>query len=365
MDDNRYSSNRPRRRVSRRTYRNRRLVALAIIAFLVLLFVVLIANACKKKSDTKTGSKSKNDTTITTTTTTTDPSVTTTAVTTTALTVPENKSDFKLDKQAVYISVGEKDMPRVLEYPDGTYEADERWSSSDPSIATVDSYGHITGVSPGVCSVTLKSAADPSQEVQIKVTVRGDSTDNNSTSPQSNRAEAPTPSVDDTEGLTYVNGILIVNKEYGLPATYAPKMNELCYQQFSQLSSAAAKEGLKIYLGSGYIAYKDQEKIYNGDVEKYGESLADTFSARPGHAESQTGLSIDCNTADSAFGYTAEAAWLAQHAHEYGFIIRYPLGKDNITGYQYQPWHIRYVGSTVAERIYKSGVCLEEYLGVA
>ncbi|MBP5581081.1 MAG: D-alanyl-D-alanine carboxypeptidase family protein [Ruminococcus sp.] len=366
MDDNRYSSNRPRRKVSRRTYRNRRLAALAIIGFLVLLFVILIANACKDKGDKKSSSSGKNVTTITTTTTVTDPSITTTAPTTTAVTVPVNESDFRLDKQTVSIMVGEKDMPRVLEYPDGTLEADERWSTSDPSIAVVDSYGHITGVSPGVCLVTLKSAADPKQEVQIKVTVRGSASDNDSTtSPQSSRAEAPAPSVDDTEGLTYVNGVLLVNKEYGVPATYAPPLNSLCYEQFSLLTSAAAKEGLKIYICTGFRSYKDQEKIYEESVKTYGEAMADICTASPGHSEHQTGLCVDCNTADSSFGYTAEAAWLEQHAHEFGFIIRYPLGKEDITGRQYEPWHIRYVGSKIASRIHNSGICLEEYLGVA
>ena len=75
-------------------------------------------------------------------------------------------------------------------------------------------------------------------------------------------------------------------------------------------------------------------------------------------------FAVDVNTIDDAFGYTAEAAWLAEHAHEYGFIIRYPLGKEDITGYQYEPWHIRYVGSKIADKIYKTGQCLEEYLKV-
>ena len=81
--------------------------------------------------------------------------------------------------------------------------------------------------------------------------------------------------------------------------------------------------------------------------------MADICTASPGHSEHQTGLCVDCNTADSSFGYTAEAAWLEQHAHEFGFIIRYPLGKEDITGRQYEPWHIRYVGSKIASRIYR------------
>ena len=364
MDNNRYSSNRPRKKVSRRTYRNRRLAALAVIAFLVLLLVVLICNACKGSSRNSASSTSKNGSTLTTTTTTTDAAITTVVTTTAPVTDPVNKSDFKLDKLSVSIMVGEKDMPRVLGYPDGTVEADERWSSGNPDIAVVDSKGYITGVAPGTCYVILRSAADSTQEVYIKVTVRGEASEDTAT-PQSNTAEAPAPPVYDTEGLTYINGVLLVNKEYGLPASFQPWLEDVCYEWFNALSTAAAKEGLKIYLSSGYRSYSDQQTLYDNYVKEDGVEKADTNSAKAGHSEHHTGLCIDCNTVDDAFGYTAEAAWLAEHAHEYGFIIRYPLGKEDITGYQYEPWHIRYVGSEVANKMYKTGQCLEEYLGVA
>ena len=312
---------------------------------------------------------------MTTTTTVTDAAIVTTSTTTAVATVPKNESDFKLDRQTISIMVDETDMPRVLEYPDGTVEADERWTSSDKEVATVDSYGHITGVSPGVCYVILKSAADVDQEVWIKVTVRGESADDDddTTTPQSSRTEAPAPPVYDTEGLTYIDGILLVNKEYGVPATFEPKLEQICYDKFNELSTAAAKEGLSIYISSGYRSYKDQETIYNnyiedekkkGNSESEAKKIVDTYSARPGYSEHQSGLCIDVNTINDAFGYTPEAAWLAEHAHEYGFIIRYPQGKEAITGYQYEPWHIRYVGSKVADKIYKNGQCLEEYLNV-
>lgn len=375
MDNNRYSSNRPRRKVSRRTYRNRRLAALAIIAFLILLLIVLIANACADDKDKKPKTDTKTAVTLTTTTTVTDSAIQTTTTTTVVATVPKNESDFKLDRQTISIMVDETDMPRVLEYPDGTVEADERWTSSDKTIATVDSYGHITGVSPGVCYVILKSAADVDQEVWIKVTVRGEAADDDddTTTPQSSRTEAPAPPVYDTEGLTYIDGILLVNKEYSVPATFEPKLEQICYDQFNKLSTDAAKENLSIYISSGYRSYKDQETIYNnyieeekkkGNSEAEAKKIVDTYSARPGYSEHQSGLCIDVNSVDDSFGYTPEAAWLAEHAHEYGFIIRYPLGKEAITGYQYEPWHIRYVGSKVAEKIYKKGLCLEEYLNV-
>ena len=128
--------------------------------------------------------------------------------------------------------------------------------------------------------------------------------------------------------------------------------------------SAAAEEGLNLWIGSGYRSYQDQEIIYNNYVAMDGVEMADTYSARPGYSEHQTGLVIDCNTIDDAFGNTPESAWLAEHAHEYGFVIRYPKGKEDITGYQYEPWHIRYVGSKVATECYERGICLEEYFGI-
>ena len=365
MDNNNYESHRPRKRVSRKTLRRRQMTALFIIAFIVLLFVILIANACTKDSKKDNDSKKAATTTnITSVTTLTDPAITTTSTTTTTMTEPVNKSDFKLDKQSVYLEVGETDTPMVQAYPDGTSEADERWSSGDTSIATVDDYGHITGVKPGICYVTLRSAADPKQEVMIKVTVRGDDTTENGTlKPQSN-TEAPAPPVYEAEGLTYIKGILVVNKTYDVPADFAPDLDETCYAQFQKLVNAAAKEGLNIWISSGYRSYSDQETIYANYVKEDGEELADTYSARPGHSEHQTGLAIDVNTVDDAFGSTPEAAWLAEHAHEYGFIIRYQQGKEDITGFKYEPWHIRYVGSDVANKLYKSGQCLEEYLKI-
>lgn len=368
MDNNRYDrydSHRPRKRVSRKTLRRRQLTALFIIALLVLLFILLIAHACsgKPKKEEKGKVGKATTTTATAAVTNTDPAITTTTVTTTSAD-PVNKSDFKLDKYSVFIEVGETDTPMVQQYPDGASEADERWSSGDNTIATVDDYGHIKGVSPGTCYVTLRSAQDANQEVMIKVTVRGDGTTNDTASPQSNRTEAPEPPVYDAEGLTYVQGVLIANKSYSLPSTFEPGLEPLVYEQFQKLSSDAAKEDLKIYVGSGYRSYSDQEKIYDNYVQQDGKEAADTYSARPGYSEHQTGLVIDVNTIDDAFGYTPEAAWLAEHAHEYGFIIRYPQGKEAYTGYKYEPWHIRYVGSKLATKLYNSGQCLEEYLGI-
>ncbi|MBQ8724318.1 MAG: M15 family metallopeptidase, partial [Oscillospiraceae bacterium] len=117
-------------------------------------------------------------------------------------------------------------------------------------------------------------------------------------------------------------------------------------------------------LASGYRSYETQDNLYNDYVYTYGKDIADTFSARPGHSEHQSGLAIDVNTIDDAFGATPEAAWLAKHCHEFGFIIRYAEDKVDITGYKYEPWHIRYVGNEIAQEITILGISMEEYLGV-
>ena len=163
---------------------------------------------------------------------------------------------------------------------------------------------------------------------------------------------------------TYVDGVLIVNKSYSLPEDYNPGLDATTEEAFNQLSADAAQEGLNLYIGSDFRSYSYQVDVYESYCETYGWQQADTFSARPGYSEHQTGLTIDCNTIDDAFGQTEEAVWLADHCADYGFIVRFPDGKEDITGYQYEPWHIRYVGVDIAREIMSKGLCLEEYLGV-
>ena len=121
-------------------------------------------------------------------------------------------------------------------------------------------------------------------------------------------------------GVTYVGGILVVNKNYGLPESYnsSNELNFTAKAQFERLAADAKAQGLNIYMSSGYRSYATQSSIYQDNVKKYGEAIADSFSARPGHSEHQTGLAIDVNTIDDTFAGTPEAIWLADHAHEYG-----------------------------------------------
>ena len=90
----------------------------------------------------------------------------------------------------------------------------------------------------------------------------------------------------------------------------------------------------------------------------------DKDTARPGYSEHQTGLAFDIINTDPSFDSTPEGKWLAANCYKYGFIIRYPKGKENITGFVYEPWHIRYLGVEIATSVYDSGLCLEEYLGI-
>lgn len=175
---------------------------------------------------------------------------------------------------------------------------------------------------------------------------------------------APKPQQYDIEGLKYIDGTLIANKTYSLPSDFNPGLDPLCESQFYKLSEAAAAEGLSIYLSSGFRSYDYQAQIYSNYVEWNGQEQADTFSARPGHSEHQSGLAIDVNQIDDTFIGTPEAIWLEEHCHEFGFILRYPRGKQDITGYKYESWHIRYVGTDLAYIIHETGLTLEEYFGI-
>ena len=163
-----------------------------------------------------------------------------------------------------------------------------------------------------------------------------------------------------------MDGILIVNKTYSVPKDFnaGGGLNANALAMFNKLSEDAALHGLKIICTSGYRSYANQELIYNNYVAADGILKADTYSARPGHSEHQTGLAIDVNSISSEFADTPECKWLEKNAHKYGFIIRYPKGKEALTGFQYEPWHIRYLGVDTATAVYNSGLCLEEYLGV-
>ena len=181
-----------------------------------------------------------------------------------------------------------------------------------------------------------------------------------------------------------------VNKQRKLPDGYEPPdlvvpdvrhryesghmethMRKEAAAALEELFAAAEKSGFDLMTISGYRSFDRQTVIYNNQVQAKGKEYADQYSAYPGTSEHQTGLTMDVRYADDSkeskldesFGETDTGKWLAAHAHEYGFIIRYPKGKEAITGYSYEPWHIRYIGKPLAEELFEHHLTLEEHFG--
>lgn len=245
------------------------------------------------------------------------------------------------------------------------------FESSDAEVVSVDENGKIIGVSQGTAIVTATYTANTDFTAEIEVTVIEPyvitTPEPETSSPQSNShtgADAGKTDIEVVDGITYVNGIMIANKTYSLPESYAPGVDGKAANALVELQGAAAADGIVLYAISDYRPYSSQERIYNNYVSSDGKENADRYSARPGHSEHQTGLAFDLNSLSESFGETAEGLWLAKHCGEYGFIIRYAADKEDITGYMYEPWHIRYLGKETAKKVIASGLSLEEYLGI-
>ena len=139
----------------------------------------------------------------------------------------------------------------------------------------------------------------------------------------------------------------------------------------ARLFAAATAAGRPLRAVSGFRSEAQQQQIHQEFVEDDGQEAADRYSARPGHSEHQTGLALDVTTYDGAcpaedcFALRPEAQWLADHAHEHGFIVRYPEGAEAITGYEYEPWHLRYVGVELATHLDAEDLTLDEWYGTA
>lgn len=178
-----------------------------------------------------------------------------------------------------------------------------------------------------------------------------------------------------------IANLVVVNNYNKLDKNYVPKnlvkvnipfidsiseeeqLEENVALQLEKLVKMASSEGIN-YLGtSGYRSYKSQKEIYYNRVKSQGLKKANEYVAKPGTSEHQTGLCIDLTNEDRWFvEVTKEAKWLKENAHKFGFILRYPKGKEDITGKKFEPWHIRYVGEDIAKYIYENNLTLEEYV---
>lgn len=177
---------------------------------------------------------------------------------------------------------------------------------------------------------------------------------------------------------------MLVNKFYYLSNTYTPEdlvaigwdyrlggPNEHKYARkevvnaFIEMWTDARQEGIYLLVDSAFREYDKQESVYREYENKHGTKFADSIAARPGYSEHQTGLSLDiyskeCTSA-STFKDSKTYAWLIDNAHKYGFILRYPKGKEKITGYNYESWHYRYLGVELATKVYSEGITYDEY----
>ena len=179
--------------------------------------------------------------------------------------------------------------------------------------------------------------------------------------------------------------LLLANKKHSLPSDYEPSdlikpnvksnkgglsLRKEAATALEEMFNKALEEDITLVLGSSYRSYSYQNTLYNNYVAKDGVEKADKYSAKPGSSEHQTGLAVDISDASGAnylkqsFKDTKEGIWLKDNAHLYGFILRYPEGKEEITGYMFEPWHFRYIGIEEATKVYKANQTFEEYYNI-
>jgi len=230
---------------------------------------------------------------------------------------------------------------------------------------------------------------------------QNDSTDaGESTQDQENLPEVPTLEAIYFNDVKEVNGkqviqnplniLALVNKMFALPESYNPTdlvkpnvsfsfgdqtiekslMRQDAAAALEKMFAEAKASGIELFAVSGYRSYDRQRILFDAEVKKSGEEKAAQVVAVPGNSEHQSGLAMDISAKSAnlglteSFGETTEGKWLAANAHKYGFILRYPKGKEAITGYQYEPWHFRYVGVDASQTIFEKNITLEEYFDI-
>lgn len=315
------------------------------------------------------------------------------SVTVNGLELPES---MKFDKDSVTVEVGDvynsvlKFTPEDITYTGAIYY------TSDSSVASVTNEGVITAKSAGNCTIeayyendyrlvatmevtVIDSFPITSQETTAPETPSPETTTPDTepepepepeTDPPASSTPAPAPEYSGShkmeviDGITYFDGVMIANKTYTLPASYNPGVQPEAMDAFYDMQAAAAADGISLWILSSFRSYEDQDVIYNRYVAQDGRDAADTYSSRPGHSDHQTGYTFDLNSLEQDFQYDPAGQWLDKNCYKYGFIIRYPKGKESSTGYMYEPWHVRYIGVDLATKVTQSGLSLEEYFGI-
>ena len=258
---------------------------------------------------------------------------------------------------------GESTTAKVEE---STQTKENESSSEEPASTNADNSSVTTA------NATSVSASSDSSEFVPPVVPSGNTVSNGTTSKGFK--------IQEINGATYIDGVLIANKTYALPQDFIPTnpdqpvnadrsstcLDKTLMSAWKIMLKDATAKGLNIYISSGYRSYNYQVNVYNRYVKSDGAAVADTYSSRPGNSEHQTGLCFDLNTIEDSFQYTNEGKWINDNCYKYGFCIRFPKGKDSATGYQYESWHLRYVGVDLATKLYNNGdwLSLEEYFGI-
>lgn len=254
---------------------------------------------------------------------------------------------------------------------DGVYSEATTWAITDFQLQMEDLF--VTGIYDKATKHALENMLGQEQTVE---------------------AGAALPPLDEpafTNSGTQILGnpydqLAIVNKTNALPEDYIPhdlvvpdvpfpftedlpkkQLREPAALALEELFAAANESGFELFAQSGYRSYERQVTLFAAYADEHGEEAANLFSARPGESEHQTGLAIDISSASVNyqlvidFGDTPEGKWVKENAADYGFIIRYQEGKEDITEYQFEPWHLRYVGKRAAQEISEANITLEEY----
>ena len=267
--------------------------------------------------------------------------------------------DIKTTQQYI-LDEGEIKEIRLEFNPTNATNKKVSYTGYDNSIISVE-HGVITALKEG--KTTIKIKGDDMTTARIKIVVNKKKEEPKKE--EKKEPEKPKVTKGD-DGIYYIDGIMIVNKSYPLPSDYNPgKLLPEFMSAFNEMLGDATSDGIKLWIQSGYRSYDYQVGLYDKYVKQDGRDKADTYSARPGYSEHQSGLAADINNPSSSFNGTKEAIWLKENCYKYGFIIRFPEGEEEYTGYKYESWHIRYVGKVLAKKIHDAGdISLEHYYNI-
>jgi D-alanyl-D-alanine carboxypeptidase len=236
-----------------------------------------------------------------------------------------------------------------------------------------------------VCTFLLSAAYDAGvRSAQLasssSVAVQKTSTSKAASQIRESSAQKQTSSAIETAAQnTQEHCLVLVGPGNPFPSWYEPELTEIfgikvdkaVVQPFTEMRTAASKDGISLWISSGYRSDLEQSSLFQREVEEFAKTLptyseavaaAERSVAKPGFSEHATGLALDLNGVEDNFDTMPAFRWLQKHAHEYGFILRYPKDKQDVTNIKYEPWHYRYVGKEAATAMKESGQCFEEYM---